>query len=184
MNIEEKLKEYQSQAMRTWVELGNNNFIHMKMGVITEIGEIIDIFKKNIAYGKSIDIINLGEEIADVQWYLSNYATMDNDEIDLSYFNEGYKILDENDVFNLLFEIVREPLEYSLNTFNLIHIAKYYNLDYAKLLDNNIAKLKVRFLEKFTEEAALNRNLEEERKTLEQSSVFKIDYNPTKIEIK
>ena len=46
--------------------------------------------------------------------------------------------------------------------------AKYYNLDFAKLLDNNIAKLKVRFPDKFTEEAALNRNLEEERKTLEQ----------------
>jgi NTP pyrophosphatase (non-canonical NTP hydrolase) len=170
MNIEEKLKEYQLQAMRTCVDLGNykNNKLHMKMGVITEIGEIIDIFKKNLAYGKPIDIVNLGEEIADVQWYLSNFATLSDSELDLSHFNEDYQLLTELDVFNLLFEIVTEPLEYSLNTFNLIHIAKYYNLDYAKLLDNNIAKLKVRFPEKFTEEAALNRNLEEERKTLEQ----------------
>jgi hypothetical protein len=34
-------------------------------------------------------------------------------------------------------------------------------------LYNNIEKLKVRYPEKFTEEAALNRNLDKERKTLE-----------------
>ena len=121
-----------------------------------------------LAYGKNIDIVNLGEEIADVQWYLSNYATMRGDEVELSFFNEKFEIVNEQVLYDLLFEIAQNPLEYSLNTFNLIHIAKYYNLDYAKLLDNNIAKLKVRFPDKFTEEAALNRNLEEERKTLEQ----------------
>ena len=169
MDIQERLKKYQSQAMRTCVELGDkNNSLHMKMGVITEIGEIIDIFKKNLAYGKNIDMVNLGEEIADVQFYLSNYATMRGDEVDLSFFNEKFEIVNEQILYDLLFEIAQNPLEYSLNTFNLINIAKYYNLDFAKLLDNNIAKLKVRFPDKFTEEAALNRNLEEERKTLEQ----------------
>ena len=39
--------------------------------------------------------------------------------------------------------------------------------NYEKSLENNINKLKVRFPEKFTEENAINRNLEEERKQLE-----------------
>lgn len=47
----------------------------MKLGVITEAGELLDVIKKNIAYGKEIDIINVGEEIADMCWYIVNNFT-------------------------------------------------------------------------------------------------------------
>jgi len=40
-------------------------------------------------------------------------------------------------------------------------------LDFESILDKNIAKLKARYGEKFTETAALNRNLEKERTILE-----------------
>lgn len=41
------------------------------------------------------------------------------------------------------------------------------SLDFDAILDKNIAKLKARYGEKFTEEAALNRNLKKERTILE-----------------
>ena len=47
-------------------------------------------------------------------------------------------------------------------------VAEMFNLDFYQLLTNNIAKLKVRYPDKFTNEAAINRNLEEERTELEK----------------
>jgi hypothetical protein len=50
----------------------------------------------------------------------------------------------------------------------LANIAEFYNLDFFQCLTNNIDKLKVRYPEKFTNEAAQNRDLEAERVELEK----------------
>jgi hypothetical protein len=50
----------------------------------------------------------------------------------------------------------------------LHHIASWFDLDFFQCLTNNIDKLKVRYPEKFTEEAAQNRDLEAERVELEK----------------
>ena len=42
------------------------------------------------------------------------------------------------------------------------------NLDFGKILEKNVEKLRVRYPEKFTEYDATNRNLEKERKVLEE----------------
>lgn len=44
-------------------------------GLITEVGEVVDIVKKGSRKGRSIDIEHLKEEIGDVLWYLSRTAT-------------------------------------------------------------------------------------------------------------
>lgn len=166
------IKEYQLEASRTCKDLGENNFMHMKMGVMTEIGEIVDIFKKNLAYGKPIDVVNLGEEIADVAWYIVNWDTFNemlssvketakNESLgdilqSLDWINNYYSVCIDNDYFE-----TNEQLGL------LKSIADYYNLNFYELLDKNIAKLRTRFPEKFTEEAALNRDLEKERQILE-----------------
>ena len=64
----------------------------MRLGIFTECGELLDIFKKNLAYKKPIDLVNLGEEIADIAWYLVNEATLHN--ITLRDINSK-KLLDE-----------------------------------------------------------------------------------------
>jgi NTP pyrophosphatase (non-canonical NTP hydrolase) len=163
------IQEYQQLAKRTCVSLGSleKDLLHMKLGVLTEIGEILDIFKKELAYKKSIDIVNLGEELADVAWYACNEATFLNLEVTLEKYIANYKIEDFDEILRhlLYFDIQRN--NHNDIIFTMKCIAEYYNLNFEKCLYNNIEKLKVRYPEKFTEEAALNRNLDEERKTLE-----------------
>ena len=49
-----------------------------------------------------------------------------------------------------------------------VNLARIENIDLVKGMQNNIAKLKVRFPEKFTEQNAIERNIEAERKELEK----------------
>lgn len=69
-----KLETYLQAIKRTDTDLGseekNNN--HMLMGLSTEVGELIDVFKRQLAYGKPLDNVNIKEEIGDIMWYLGN----------------------------------------------------------------------------------------------------------------
>jgi NTP pyrophosphatase (non-canonical NTP hydrolase) len=116
MNFE----QYTKEAERTSAILENEtlNNLHYLLGMITEIGELLDIWKRNIAYKKDIDWINVKEELGDILWYFSNFLRIN-------------------------------------------------NIDFEEILNININKLKSRYPEKFTEENAINRDLESERKILE-----------------
>lgn len=48
--------------------------VHMVMGMQTEVGELQDVFKKNLAYGKKIDWTNVKEEIGDLMWYIAEFC--------------------------------------------------------------------------------------------------------------
>lgn len=67
------LKEYEDSALRTAPEgVGPyHDLLHGGLGVATEAGELLDQIKKQHAYGKDMDIVNLREEIGDVLWYLA-----------------------------------------------------------------------------------------------------------------
>lgn len=179
------LEEYQLECKRTCPDLGSydKNIFHMQLGVNTEIGEFLDIVKKHIAYNKELDKVHLQEEISDIMWYVANQATF-----------EGVVLQNLEDfIFNLDLEKSKNtPIESS--SYIMMNLATYYNetittdssnfydeiinililasraleLDFYKGLENNIAKLKVRYPDKFTSEAALNRNLDAERKELEK----------------
>jgi NTP pyrophosphatase (non-canonical NTP hydrolase) len=45
--------------------------LHALLGLANEVGEATTPVKANIFYGKSIDWMNLGEEMGDMMWYLS-----------------------------------------------------------------------------------------------------------------
>ena len=124
------LKEYAIEANRTMSECETPllDDLHMILGMQTEAAEIADVYKKNIAYGKDLDLVNVKEEIGDLMWYIVNLCT--------------------------------------LNGWNLEDI-----------MQTNIDKLKARFPEKFTNENALNRDLDIERRILES------DYRTPIIEI-
>jgi NTP pyrophosphatase (non-canonical NTP hydrolase) len=117
-------KEYKKETQRTCPNLEDNlreglvNELHMVIGISTEAAELLDAYKKHFAYGKELDTTNVGEEIADIMWYVSNLCTM-------------------------------------------------LNIDLEEMLQRNIDKLKARYPEKFTQENALNRNLDVERQILE-----------------
>lgn len=161
------IQEYQVLAKRTCSSLGSleKDLLHMRLGIITEVGEVLDIFKKELAYNKPIDKVNLGEEIADIAWYLVNEATFRGQEchIPLREYNT-------NSLHNLIYlDIALEEDNWDISTA-LGFLNKFcieHSLNFEECLYKNIEKLKVRYPDKFTEEAALNRNLDKERKVLE-----------------
>lgn len=198
-----KLIEYKEEVKRTIVILPTleQNLLHMSYGVTTEVGELFDIYKKKLAYGKEIDEINYKEELGDLLWYYTNGI------------NFGYKHLSENE-FKEEINVINEEIfdttslvdEYKNNEFSLIGImldnAKeiYYNLivkkdteiaiqllktgiyivsmmcyiknyNFEEIMEININKLRTRFPEKFTQECATKRNLDAERKSLENKTI-------------
>lgn len=192
MNKIETILEYQGLAARTCTDLGSPemNERHMNIGVITEIGEALDIFKKLLAYNKPMDLVNLGEELADMTWYIANKCRME--ELSLEEdFDTVLKDVEEIlatkvfSVSDLSVELKSEAIltlilaSYCAPMNNFFsapivqlamfhHIATWFGLDYFQCLTNNIDKLKVRYPEKFTEKAAQNRDLEAERTELEK----------------
>jgi NTP pyrophosphatase (non-canonical NTP hydrolase) len=43
--------------------------LHGAIGLATESGELLDMLKKHIFYGKPLDLVNASEEVGDSQWY-------------------------------------------------------------------------------------------------------------------
>lgn len=70
------LKEYQDWTGKTCAKLKTveEDNTHMIMGMATEIGELIDVFKKNLAYGKELDVVNIKEEIGDIMFYVASFC--------------------------------------------------------------------------------------------------------------
>lgn len=176
--------EYQIAASRTCVSLATTELDarHMKMGVMSEIGELIDAYKKELAYGKTIDLVNISEEWADVAWYLANEANRLNitlkeepfTDTELYIFEKESEDIDIEDMlwdFGLNFKKSQHDNSREIQDGFIMwewlgtHIFK---IDTNKALENNIAKLKARYPDKFEQSLALNRNLEAERKELER----------------
>lgn len=99
----------------------NVDVLHAIVGISTEGGELLDVAKKAMFYGKSPDYVNLDEEMGDVLWYIAIYANARGTTIEA-------------------------------------------------LAQQNNAKLRQRFPNKFSEHLANNRNLAAEREVLEQHS--------------
>ena len=175
--------EYQKLALRTNAQLKDydEDVLHMKLGILTEIGELLDILKKNIAYQKPIDPVHIREEIADVCWYIVNLATINKIELDYLYTEEDFRgdhsstsqqiggwIVDE--LPSLFFSgNIKEPFFYYSFLGALYAIACEMKVDFNLGLELNIKKLEQRYPEKFTVEKAENRDLEAERKILENN---------------
>lgn len=115
-----QLNDYSKWTSNTCAKLESQVFdtIHMLMGMTTEVGELTDCFKKQLAYNKQIDWINVKEEIGDLMFYIASFCRIN-------------------------------------------------NLNLEDIIDINVKKLESRYPENFTQEKAINRNLEYERKILE-----------------
>ncbi len=184
----ETLAEYQQLASRTCPDLGTpgENALHMQLGIITEIGETLDIFKKKHAYKKEIDLVNLGEELADQLWYVSNNALQRNVNVfDALTLEAITTIVEDNFIIpstearkihttiGILLglnasTLNMEKFDYVNYVASVYAICKIWKLDLLQILTNNINKLKVRYPDKFDEEKAANRDLKAERKELEK----------------
>lgn len=210
--------EYAEAALRTapvhhaktgYMDLAaqEHDIKHAAMGLCTEAAELIDILKKNHAYGKPLDWVNFREELGDALWYLPLYCRGLNTSLpgvldvfgrldDMDGFSHyvieanSYNELTSTDpITPLAFALMRTASHTSLmaKPYNVILILEQLTL-LAHLADKwgptgiwrresmsplrelagvNIAKLRARYPDKFTSDAALNRDLATERKILE-----------------
>lgn len=194
------LEEYRLLAARTLPDLGSlsDNLLHMEAGIAGELlGETVDILKKTFAYKKPLDKVHLGEELADTVWYCAGAETINKlPEMELCFDEESVAITET--IKNQTITYIRESVELRKSTIETeclglilankgavdstnrgailaiigicMGICEVLEIDFWQALTNNISKLQVRYPEKFTEEAALNRDLDAERKELEKVS--------------
>ena len=194
------LEEYRLLAARTLPDLGSmsNNLLHMEAGIAGEfLGEAVDILKKTFAYKKPLDKVHLGEELADTVWYCAGAETINKlPEMAVCFTEESLAIVEtiknqsityikgsvkarnssiETECLGLI--LANKGAVDSTNRGAILAIVgicmgicEVLDIDFWQALTNNISKLQVRYPEKFTEEAALNRDLVAERIELEKVS--------------
>ena len=119
MKLEEfsKFVDDLEQKYSLRVSTQNLRALHATLGICGEAGELVDIVKKQFAYGKEVDVVHLAEEMGDVFHYL-------------------------------------------------IMLSNIYGLNFNEIVDANVRKLKARYPTGFSEERALNRDLEKEKREL------------------
>lgn len=67
------MKEYQERAISVKLETSNNycDAQHAGFGLMTEVGELLDTYKRHSFYGTELDRKNLVEEVGDILWYIA-----------------------------------------------------------------------------------------------------------------
>lgn len=169
--------EYVQLANRTAKPLEREQQLaHARMGIITEVGELTDLYKRHLIYGKDFDTANLKEEIGDICWYIALECTTAKRNL---YVLEDIQIVDPVEEVQIVLTLGRlsghfalEPstelgLELMLN--KLIQLCAVRGVSFNQCLRLNIAKLAERYGEKYSDQAALVRNLQAERALLEKA---------------
>lgn len=157
------------------------NLDHMILGLNGEIGELVKCVGTELKL--RVDKINLSEELGDIYWYISNYCNFRNlpipEDVETTLPNDMcldlliISIADLTDIvkkqlaYGRIIEKSKE-LEIIYNIYTaLLLFENTYDIQGSIIRDKNIAKLTVRYPDKYNDVAALNRNLVAERKTLE-----------------
>lgn len=184
------------EAIRARMSDKNIRLIHASAGIISEVSELFQLSNKYIK-GTVLDRTNLMEECGDILWYVGIACdALDSTEAVTGGFDYNVReIKYDDDLSNSIYstaaklaELAGEFQDLAIKkfcfygkTFNaepLADLLKIVHMNVECLLlesgssveqarERNIAKLKARYGEKFTEAAALERNLETERKILE-----------------
>ena len=166
------LTEYRTQTTRTLPDKGSLvlNSIHMTLGLMTEIAELIDCKMPQDIFDESMDIT----------WYLSNYCNIHNlklvqeeEALSVKFINVPFLMvrfaseLQDQDKKNFVYyklynrDVQQEVVQ---RIFDLVH--GYVTLHGYSIEDGmykNIEKLKVRYPEKFDGNLAINKDEAKEK---------------------
>jgi len=179
-----KFEDYIKLAVRTESQFNpitgiaftrDERLLHAAMGMVTESGELIDAIKKHLFYGKPVDKVNMKEEIGDVCWYVALAC-------DVLGIVPDAVIVGPADVLCQAMAAVygsatclihsnnEDTVMVSVNQVmgSMFAICENQSFSLGEILDTNIAKLKSRYPDKFDADKAVNRDLDKERKVLEQ----------------
>jgi NTP pyrophosphatase (non-canonical NTP hydrolase) len=191
-----KYEKYVEATRRTWnkKEAPIDNVNHAMLGLMDEAGELAKQYKSNLAYGTDLDLSNVKEELGDLCYF--NARMVDEMQFkaqkellkklhDLSTKESKFENIDTIDEMECVFAIsTRVGSVYAAITTNdgKMIVDSILNLQYTMkvfceiidvkltdIMEANIAKLKVRFPEKFTEENALDRDLNKENEAVEEN---------------
>jgi NTP pyrophosphatase (non-canonical NTP hydrolase) len=166
--------------------------LHAVIGSLTEIEEILQNY--NLEFNLITDLDKQGsiaEETADIFWYLSIlFRELQIDDYNTQLANEFEELTESYQPFILLMTYLKvnlkfldslkkkiyynKPIDkenivkYTKDMYSLlVHYCVMHGADFESILDKNIAKLKSRYGDKFSSEKAIDRDLEAERKILE-----------------
>ena len=190
-----KFAEYIPLAYRTCKELPPQQHAeHMAMGILGELGEIVDAVKKHYVYGRPLDKVNLMEEVGDIFWYLAGLVHVFGkpDDLDFAEFEQveinQEKLQAARDVmqFSLITlckpiavctaDLVSTVMDGNENELKdcigvitaILHgTTRLLDVDLDEALERNIAQLAKRYGDKYTDYAAVNRDTGAERSVLE-----------------
>lgn len=169
-------EQYSPLAIRTAKRISvEMDLAHAYMGIITEVGEITDAFKKHQMYGKALDLVNLKEELGDAFWYLNLLWTITGKGPTQSNWSRFLAPTTYTEMQNFLFGLARDAASVACQLQSatavqckLEQLCAWHGITLGDCLRTNIEKLAARYGDKYTDYAALNRNLAAERNVLEQ----------------
>ena len=172
------IKNYRVASVRTLVSLGSKkqDGAHMAMGITTEIEELKEGMENQ-------DLPNIIEELGDILWYISGECQIyDLNMVDIEFQStllkkdrKPFRIEKLVDLHKSEFayneEMSKSNIEKSLSILmaDLNDISSRYGFTIYEAMQVNIDKLKVRYPGKFTNDKAINRDLESEKKILENA---------------
>jgi len=181
--------EFITNAVRT--ESKVDNFLTFKgtfldaLTIFICAGNILDMYKKNMFYGKEIDSNKMKEITSKISLMAKNLS----DDIDVEVWPDDLNTRVNSRIFHALVGIMTESAELGealdayiigrdidlVNVFEEIGDLEWYKAilfdetgkDWGEVRDTVINKLKKRYPDKFTSENAINRDLQAERAILE-----------------
>lgn len=183
-----EFQQYLIESERTLKSLGKElDLLHCATGLVTESAELVDCIKKHVFYGKPLDVVNIKEELGDLLWYIAIPVRIFSLDLNIKVENTSTYIknvkkqivskegliryfLSFNTIVNKLASTIDNDYDiyYFKSLFEEINfLCEIYSLNLSEIMDININKLKARFPNNFTNEHALNRDLEKERAILE-----------------
>ena len=162
-------------------------YLHAVIGSLTEIEELLENYEDGELKTDVNQQGSVAEESADIFWYLAilfrelNLNISDKNTIISDELKTPFKILMEFLKENLkMLDSLKKKLYYNkeINIINFIdstfklytlleNYCNFYKTDINVILEKNIAKLKARYGDKFSSDKAINRDLETEKKILE-----------------
>ena len=186
-----KFTEYMPLALRTAKSLPHDEQVqHAQLGLLTEIGELADMVKRHVIYGKDLDVVNGKEELGDYCWYLGLYcheqgiaALVIDEQIDKYKPQASVLMMATLMAGGLTGALTIDQKERGAPDELVVHtivpilceLATWFGTTLGAALDTNIAKLAKRYGERYSDLAALNRDLAGERAVLEGSAGTDVD---------
>jgi NTP pyrophosphatase (non-canonical NTP hydrolase) len=135
---------------------------------------LTDAIKRHLIYGKDLDVVNVKEEVADMLWYTAAFCHTFKLKLlapSIREYNQADRHLQDLVVSIAALGQVSDHVQAQVLCQQIYNsaasILAMYNIDMADALHSNIEKLAKRYGDKYSDFAALNRDVQAEREVLE-----------------